>query len=60
MAGETAPAIVDGTCATLSVDTAGLSLSEKAQRCYDILYRAAHEGVAENSPASTWLGLGLC
>ena len=39
VAGETAPVIVDGTCATLSVDTAGLSLSEKAQR--DVSYRAA-------------------
>ena len=44
--GETAPVIVDGTCATLSVDTAGLSLSEKAQRCYDVLYRAAPEGAS--------------
>ena len=46
VAGETAPVIVDGTCATLSVDTAGLSLSEKAQRCYDVLYRAAPEGAS--------------
>ncbi len=41
MEGGTVPAVVDGTCAMLSVGTAGLSLTEKAQRCYAVLYRAA-------------------